>query len=189
MAECSLFFVSCCFLLFLFLKTFFGLAYALVPSWFQLWWSCFPFFFLLKIAFRIRNPARGSIYDLAFDFDPMLCQFRSPSSWYARFEVLVSHLKCLIFGVWFSGTVAVANCEVAFLIADSSLSSSFSESIVDIFEAGLESGRSCSGLEALCMYQKQLFLTKVFVTLFLPPSEGLIDGLLLAVVVSCSIRW
>jgi hypothetical protein len=39
------------------------------------------------------------------------------------------------------------------------------------------------------MYQKQLFLTKVFVTLFLPPSEGLIDGLLLAVVVSCSIRW
>jgi hypothetical protein len=37
-------------------------------------------FFLLKIAFRKRNPARGSIYNLAFDFDPMQCQFRSPSS-------------------------------------------------------------------------------------------------------------
>ncbi len=37
-------------------------------------------FFLLKIAFRIRNPARVSIDDLAFDFDPVLCQFRSPSS-------------------------------------------------------------------------------------------------------------
>lgn len=49
--------------------------------------------------------------------------------------------------------------------------------------------RSCSGLEALCMYEKQLVLTKVLVTLFLPPSEGLIDGLLLAVVVSCSIRY
>lgn len=46
-------FVSCCFLLFLFLKTFFWLAYALVLSWFRLWWSCFPFFFSVKD--RISN--------------------------------------------------------------------------------------------------------------------------------------
>lgn len=136
----SLFLFPAVFIYFFFLKLFLG--------WHMLWsFHGFGFddlvflsFFLLKIAFRIRNPARGSIHDLAFDFDPVLCQFRSPSSWYARFEVLVSHLKCLIFGVWFSGTVAVADCEVAFLVADSSLSSSFSESIVDIFEAGLESG-------------------------------------------------
>jgi hypothetical protein len=46
------------------------------------------FLSLLKIAFRIRNPARGSIHDLAFDFDPMLCQFRSPS-------IDMRGLKCL----------------------------------------------------------------------------------------------
>jgi hypothetical protein len=68
------------FFYFFFLKLFFG--------WHMLWsFHGFGFddlvflcFFLLKIAFRIRNPAGGSIYDLAFDFDPMLCQFRSPSS-------------------------------------------------------------------------------------------------------------
>ncbi len=47
------FLISFCFLLFLFLKTFFGLAYGLVLSWFRLWWSCFPFFFSVKD--RISN--------------------------------------------------------------------------------------------------------------------------------------
>jgi hypothetical protein len=79
-AECSLVLFPAVFFYFFFLKLFFGWHMLLSFHGFGFDDLVFLSFFLLKIAFRIRNPARGSIYDLAFDFDPMPCQFRSPSN-------------------------------------------------------------------------------------------------------------
>jgi hypothetical protein len=139
-AECSLFFVSCCFLLFLFLKTFFWLAYALVLSWFRLWWSCFPLFFSVKD--RISNTISCGWKHLwpCFRFWPyavsvsiafkLICEV-----WTACLSFEVLDIRGLIFRHSCSCQLRgrLPYCWFVFLII-------LQWKYFDIFEAGLESG-------------------------------------------------